>query len=257
MTRNHMDHPKKAIMDATAASYIEFCGARHTQYWVFFMRLLAPTVSAKEWNMPHTHVASMRDECLGNEEVAEAIEAMEDNPSVVEEATVVHVEEDFETKMLDMNQTRREMNLQYTCDSDWTDPDGQLQEQEQPSLSPRLGTVMANATVRGGVDQAATPCPANDDSRQEGGINEPPQEGVQGAECYPGESRAIPGLQSANRPQSIGQPGQRVGTRAGLAAQSVSKPTQDDASIQMLEKIDQHVSQSHGEHSQARVIAGV
>ncbi|KAK0220034.1 hypothetical protein IW262DRAFT_1461209 [Armillaria fumosa] len=56
MTRNRTDHPMKAILDATATSYIEYRGARDTQYWVFFMRPPLPAISAKEWNMLHAHV---------------------------------------------------------------------------------------------------------------------------------------------------------------------------------------------------------
>ncbi|KAK0470843.1 hypothetical protein IW261DRAFT_1425680 [Armillaria novae-zelandiae] len=56
MTRNRTDDPKKAILDAITASYVEFQGARDTQYWVLFMRQPSPKVSAEEWNMLHAHV---------------------------------------------------------------------------------------------------------------------------------------------------------------------------------------------------------
>ncbi len=56
MTRNCTDHPMKAILDATAASYIEYREARDTQYWVLFMRPPSPATSASEWNTLHAHV---------------------------------------------------------------------------------------------------------------------------------------------------------------------------------------------------------
>ncbi|KAK0491318.1 hypothetical protein IW261DRAFT_1413645 [Armillaria novae-zelandiae] len=48
MTRNHMDHPMKAILDAITTSYVEYCRARDSHYWVFFMKPPSLTISAKE-----------------------------------------------------------------------------------------------------------------------------------------------------------------------------------------------------------------
>ncbi|KAK0484272.1 hypothetical protein EDD18DRAFT_1429153 [Armillaria luteobubalina] len=56
MTRNRTDHPMKVILDATATSFVEYRGARDTQYWVFFMKPPSPAISTKEWNMLRAHV---------------------------------------------------------------------------------------------------------------------------------------------------------------------------------------------------------
>ncbi|KAK0496964.1 hypothetical protein EDD18DRAFT_1352817 [Armillaria luteobubalina] len=72
MTRNRMDHPKKAILDATATSYVKFRGARDTQYWVFFMRPPSPAISAEEWNLLCAHIQK-KTICNGNISITPAL----------------------------------------------------------------------------------------------------------------------------------------------------------------------------------------
>lgn len=115
---------------------------------------------------------------------------------------------------------------------------------------------MANATAQSGDDPATDYHSANDSSRQVGG-NRSSQEDNWEAERYPRDSRANPGLQSASHPQSDGQPRQRAEPRAGLASQSDSQLTREEASVRILELIDHRTNHGQGTHIRAWMIAGV
>ncbi len=139
------------------------------------------------------------------------------------------------------------MHSRLTCDSDWTDPDEQLQEQVQPSLSPPArygiereatytnysidthttnssdctGMAMANAATRSGGNPATVYRSTNDGGLWVGGTLSSQED--RGAERDPGGSRADPGLQSTSCPQSIGQPREEVEPRTGSEGQDTQR----------------------------------
>ncbi|KAK0476993.1 hypothetical protein IW261DRAFT_1421212 [Armillaria novae-zelandiae] len=241
MTRNRMDHPTKAILDAITASYVKYRGARDTHYWVFFMKPPSLTISAKEWNILCTHVQkkTIRN---GNISISPALPRtgnqfctickLDMHPtfdcSFTRDNTVFQGptkpliggqhegrpprgrgggqgnrgrggQSEYKSRgsrgVWDRNQTWRETIYTTSHNVDWSGPADWMALREQPSLSPWLGTVMANATAQGGDDPATDYQPANDSSVQVSG-SETSQEVERDAERAPGDPERNPGSQN-------------------------------------------------------------